>query len=340
MFGRAIVLGLCIAVLASGGSPAARAAASVPTTPQQLHKVMVATLAAVPRYFAPLRGPVKSTGEGEILFTLSASFAKLCPGCAVTDEYATAQNNERFAVTGNWPVPPAWTNAQKIAYIQTNIAPLVKGYAYTHGKTSDGQLWFEWLKGSPATFVYLETYRNKSYNGIQIRVGHYVPVNINYVKWARLTADQRTDLSSGVERLVTAGTNYGAQNFAPLRGAATDKDNNYFHVNQTFGSVLTDCDVDGIFADEGSSGGTGKWILECQTPYVGGTKADILELIRSAIASALPSGFVPTTDPKYLGTADYRWDRSSDLTEVELSTSDPLSDGTITYYIRIYHFTT
>ena len=72
---------------------------------------------------------------------------------------------------------------------------------------------------------------------------------------------------------------------------------------------------------------------------MGGAKADILELIRSAVATALPSGFVPTTDPKDLGIADYRWDRSSDSTEVELSSGDE-SDGTIEYHIEIYHFTT
>jgi hypothetical protein len=316
----------------------ARAAgASVPNTAAQLHKIVMALLAGTPTYFRSLRSGVKTTGAEEIDFKNAAAFSKICPGCTIADEYATANTDERFAVTGNWPMPLSATLAQKAAFVAKNFAALVKGYAYTHGKNSDGELWFDWTKGTPTTFLYLETYHSKSNSGIEVRVGHYLAVSANFVKWARLTADQKTDLTSGVEQLVTAGTLAGANNFSTLRGAATDKNNNYFKVNQTFGTVLTECDVDGIFADEASSGGTGKWILECQTPDLGGTKAANLELIRSAVVTALPGGFTPTTDPKYLGTDDYRWDRSSDSVSVNIW-SDDNGDGTILYHVQIFHY--
>ena len=342
MLHRAIVLGMIIGLFSLSDLPIARASAgtSIPGTPEQLHKIMTAVIAAAPAYFATLRAGVQSTVAGGIYFNLSPAFGKLCPGCTVADEFATAQTNERFAMQGDWPLPLRTTPAQKSAFVQNNLAPLVKGYAYTHGNTDNGELWFQWAKGSPAQFVYAQTYHSKAASGITIRVGHFVPVNVNYVQWARLTPAQRTDLTNGVVELVTAGESAGAGNFASLRGAATDKDNDYFHVNQTFGTVLTGCAVDGIFSNlGGSNGGTGKWILECDTPPLGGPKADVLELIRSAVASALTDNFTATTDPKYLQGSAYRWDRSQDAISVEITPHDN-RDGTTTYDITIYHYTT
>jgi len=62
-----------------------------------------------------------------------------------------------------------------------------------------------------------------------------------------------------------------------------------------------------------------------------------LELIRQAVAGALPYGFTVTTDPQYLGTNDYRWDRSSDSVAVWIWTYDN-DDGTTDYHIQIAHF--
>jgi hypothetical protein len=339
---RAVVLGLIIGLLSASDLPMARAAAgaSIPATPEQLHKILTTVIAAAPAYFVSLRGSVRSTVANGTFFNLTPAFAKICPGCDATDEFATAQTDERFVMQGNWPLPLRTTLAQKAAFVQKTFAPLTKGYSYKHGKNDDGELWFQWEKGSPTTFVYLETYHSKTTSGIQMRIGHFVSANVNYVPWARLTPAQRTDLTNGVVELVTAGEAAGAGNFASLRGAATDKDNNYFHVNQTFGTVLTGCDVDGVFSNlGGSSGGTGKWILECDTPPLGNPKADVLELLRSAIASALTDNFTATTDPKYLQDSAYRWDRSSDAISVEISSYDN-SDGTATYHITIYHYIT
>jgi hypothetical protein len=137
---------------------------------------------------------------------------------------------------------------------------------------------------------------------------------------------------------VQLGIQNGSDNFTSLRGRATDKDNNYFDTNVSFGEFLTSCTVDGIFASLSASGGTSKWILECDTPSLGGSKSDVEEVIRSAIAGALPDGFTTTTDPKYLGTSDYRWDRSSDSISVDITAHDN-SDGTFGYNLEIYHYT-
>jgi hypothetical protein len=137
-------------------------------------------------------------------------------------------------------------------------------------------------------------------------------------------AIERDTLAKAVRNFVQLGVQNGSENFMSLRGHATDKDNNFFDTNVSFGEFLKTCDVD---------------MLECDTPSLGGSKSDIEAVIHSAIVAALPGGFASTTDPTYLGLSDYRWDRSSDTIAVEVSSHDN-GDGTTDYHVEIYHFTT
>jgi len=92
-----------------------------------------------------------------------------------------------------------------------------------------------------------------------------------------------------------------------------------------------------VFSTLSGSDTTPKWILECETPSLGGDKSDVEEIIRAAAANAVPGDFTVTTDPKYTSMLDYRWDRSSDSVSVEISSYDN-GDGTFTYHVEIYHF--
>ena len=327
--------------LSLGIAPLISAAAPIPQPLQDTARfgaVVRAALAQATTNFSAWRAAVKSTDAYGVDFKSSAVLNQLCPACSVADEYASADSDERYALQFDWIVPPSWSRSQILAFIQANVGELVPVYAMEQGTDSAGENWFDWTTGSPKKFVYVRTFSKKAGNGFEVRVGHYLPKNIHYTPYARLTAAQRSSLADAVRAFVQLGVQNGSDNFSSLRGHATDKDKNYFDTNVSFGEYLKTCNVDGIFADLASSGGTSKWILECQTPSLGGSKSDIESIIQSAISGALPDGFERTTDSKYLGTDDFRWDRSSDAIAVDVSAFDN-DDGTFDYTVYVYHFT-
>jgi hypothetical protein len=338
MMRRAFVAALVLGLFLNGAVAAAPGNAAY-VTPAMLRAFVRTALPTAPTYFRSLRGGVSRTTGAYIYFALSPSFAKVCPTCMVADEFATADSNERFATEADWPIPATWTIAQAGVFLQKNITPLMVGTPAKHGKDSDGNAWVDWFNAKTRTFVYAQTYQaSGGGNHVDVRIGHYVPVNAHYVKWARLTPDERTDLSSGIEQLVTAATSASSGNFVSLRGVQSDPKYADYKPTQTFGTVLTGCEIDGTFADETGAGVSGKWIMGCDTPDIGDKQADMLELIRSAVAAALPAGFTVTTDPKYAGDDDFRWDRSSDMTSIDI-THYANDDGTVEYHIQIYHYT-
>jgi hypothetical protein len=156
------------------------------------------------------------------------------------------------------------------------------------------------------------------------------------VPYAILSPTQRDDLAKAIRNFVQVGVADASDNFTSMRGTVSGTDNAYFDANISFGEFLTGCNIDGIPSDAKNSI-TGKWVLECDTPSLGGAKSDVEEIIRSAAYAALPGGFTPTTDPTYLLLSDYRWDRSSDSVAVEVSSNDN-GDGTLGYTVEVYHF--
>jgi len=327
-----VVFGAALLVLAAA-PPAHTGAADA-----QLDAIVRSALSQAPANFAAWRTGVMTTEPDGVSFKPNASMKQICSFCGVYDEYAGAEVDERYAIQFYWNVPKSWSRAQTLAYIQLHVGELVPSFKLAQGTDNDGESWFDWKKGTPTKFVYVETFSGKTQNGFEVRVGHYLPKNVHYLPYARLSAAQRADLANEVRNFVQLGVQNGSDNFTSLRGKATDKDNNYFDSNVSFGGIMKGCDVDGIFANESASGGTSKWFFECETPSLGGSKSDIEAIIRSAVVEALPDGFAATTDPKYLGTYDYRWDRSADSIAVEIS-SDDNDDGTIDYRVEIVHFT-
>jgi hypothetical protein len=323
------------AVLVSGAAPAR--VAIVPSAP--LATIVRSALVQAPGNFAAWRAGTKISTSDGITFRQSAAMKRICPDCFVSDEYATANSDERYAFAFQWIVPNSWSRAQTIAYIQIHIGELMPTFTASQGTDDNGESWFDWSKGTPAEFVYVRTFTDKSGNGFEVRVGHYLQKSVHYVPYARLSGTQLDGLGKAVRNFVQLGVQNGSDNFLSLRGSATDKSNNYFDTNVSFGEFLKRCDVDGIFGDEHASGGTSKWILECTTPSFGGAKSDIEAVIHAAIVDALPGGFAVTTDPTYLGLSDYRWDRSSDTMDVQLTAYDN-HDGTFDYLVEVYHFTT
>ena len=324
----------CAAVLVTGATPAH--VTIVPSAP--LATIVRAALVQAPGNFTAWRAGTKSVASDSIAYKPSSEMSRICSTCDLADEFATADTGERVALTFQWIVPNAWSRAQTIAYIQIHIGELVPNFTASQGTNDSGESWFDWSKGTPTEFVYVRTFEDKSGNGFEVRVGHYLQKSVHYTPYARLNAAQRDGLAKAVRIFVQLGVQNGSDNFSSLRGSATDKDNNFFDTNVSFGEFLKPCDVDGIFSSEHTSGGTSKWILECTTPSLGGAKSDVEAIIQSAVAAALPEGFVVTTDPKYLGTSDFRWDRSADTMDVEVWAFDN-NDGTFDYHVQMYHFT-
>ncbi|HEY7981049.1 MAG TPA: hypothetical protein VID19_06165 [Candidatus Eremiobacteraceae bacterium] len=330
----AMAFAACAAFLVTGSAPAP--GVIVPSAP--LATIVRAALVQAPGNFAAWRAGTRRSSADGIVYKPTAAMNHICTACDVIDEFATADSDERYALTFQWIVPTSWSRAQTIAYIQVHIGELMPNFTASQGTDDSGESWFDWSKGTPTEFVYVKTFSEKSGSGFEVRVGHYLQKSVHFTPYARLSATQRDALAKAVRNFVQLGVQNGSDNFVSLRGAATDKDNNFFDTSVAFGEFLKSCDVDGIFSAEHASGGTSKWILECTTPSLGGTKSDVEAIIQSAVAAALPDGFVVTTDPKYLGTSDFRWDRSSDTMDVEVWAFDN-NDGTFDYHVQMYHFT-
>jgi hypothetical protein len=324
-------LTLLAALLVSGAAPPRTAADVAP----QLKSIVHAALLQAPVNFVAWRVGVKSTGTGGVSFKPSGAMMLVCPTCNLENYYATAGADERYALTFDWLVTKSSSRAQTLAYIQQNVGALLPSFTAQQGTNNDGESWFYWSKSKE--YVYVVTYSTKKESGFEVRVGHYLQKNVHYALYARLSDVQRADLGKAVRNFVQLGVQNGSDNFTSLRGPATDKDNNYFHTNVGFGEYLKSCTVDGIFSTMTATEGTAKWILECDTPALGGLKSDVEETIRAAVVNALPGGFTATTDMKYLGLDDYRWDRGSDLIAVEISSYDN-HDGTFDYHVWVYHF--
>lgn len=335
----ATVVAICVVVLVSPFATSS-SRASIASQPDQtpiLTGAVRNSVSQAPSNFAAWRAGVKSTDVYGVTYKPNAKMQHLCPTCIVADEFATADSGERYAVTFNWIVAKSWSRPRTLVYIQQNIGKLLSSYTMTQGTDDNGENWFDWTKSSPAQFVFVKTFSNSKQNGFEVRIGHYQPKNLHYIPYAILNTTQRTNLANAVKSYVQLGIQNVSDNFSSLRGKATDKDNNYFDTNVSFGEYMTSCDVDGIFSNIAADNATSKWILECETPALGGAKSDIEDLIRAAVAGALPDGFSLTTDPKYASMTDYRWDRSSDTVAVEITSYDN-DDGTFTYHVYVYHF--
>lgn len=293
-----------------------------------------ATLAQTPTHFAAYRGAVSGTSDNEAIYKTAGRLTALCEYCTLTDEFADTKVDERWVVQTHWTTGKSWTQAQTASHVQGLIAPLVVGFTRSEGG-SDGSLWTDWFNKKTRAFVYISTDSEKGIAGFEIRIGRYMAKNVHYGKWSRpLTSGQRSDLVKALQNFVQMAVPNGANNFSALRGKAVGKSGDFFDSSVTFGDILSNCNVSAVAA---ASNVTGKWIFECETPAIVGTKSDVEELIRSTLWIALPGGFTSTTDPSLL-INDYRWDRSSDQLALTLDAYD-YGDGSFKYTISFYHFT-
>jgi hypothetical protein len=307
---------------------------SAPASGHQLVTIVRTAMAQAPLNYASSRGP--SHGDDyEMKYAVAGALARVCPHCVISDEFADAKDSERWVAQFSWDVPVAWSDAQIVKYARGLLSPLLPGYTLSAGKNDYG-LWNEWYKKANGTFVYIETERTKTHADFMVRVGHFLPKAVHYTKWGQpLNATQRAEFAKEIHNFVQIGVQNAGDNFASLRGKAFGTDGMLFDANIAFGEYLTGCDISGI---TGGSGVTGKWVYSCDTPALTGAKSDMLEVIRTAVYDALPSGFSADTDPQYLFLSDYRWDRSSDSLSAMISSFDN-NDGTFTYHVEIYHFT-
>jgi hypothetical protein len=312
----------------------------------QLVAVVRQALAAAPNNFAGLRAGVLATSGSEIDYKPSPSFAKLCPACAtpgVVDLFATAANDERWAARFRWNVDPSITKSRLPAYVRATFAPLVPGSSFSQGiDKDDGSLWFDWGTGKKQ-FLYVATSVDaKGRSSLLVGIGHYLSQNVHVVRFSRgLTSADHDALVNAIRNYVTIAVANADSDFLSLRGAAsTDKlkseTDDFFSANVTFGDLLETCDIDSILYPASDTGDTSHWVFSCTTKTIGGPKSDVASVVHDAVVAALPSGFSQTTDPRFLNSLDYRWDRSSDRAMISIGSSDD-DDGT-TFYLNVHHY--
>ena len=96
------------------------------------------------------------------------------------------------------------------------------------------------------------------------------------------------------------------------------------------------CDVSNVTNGFGFKDFQPKWVLNCDTISMAGTKAGLEEPLRAAIYDALPSGYTSVTDAAALLLDDYRWDNSDLAVSVNLGSNE--NKGVVSFNISIFHF--
>jgi len=285
-------------------------------------------LAAAPSNFQAFHSNSAHSDRYQILYETTTTLRRFCPSCAIADEYADTDYDERWTFSFKRLVPQSWSDAQLLAYMRATLSPLVPGYLLTYEEKSDST-YFSWWRKASHTFLYAATFHDKSGRGFTVRVGHYLPHNLHVVRFSRgFTDADKTELTAAVQSFIRLGVSDAVNNFTSMRGKALD--NAYFYLSHSFGETLTSCHVRNFLDAE-----TPKWIMSCETPDLNSSDeiSEIKDLIRSAVVAVLPTDFNQTTDPTYLGLDDYRWDRPSDVVSVNIS-----HFAGSAFSIEIYHY--
>jgi hypothetical protein len=323
---------------------------SVRATPNADHLTALVrqALATASDNFGTLHAGVLRTDADDVVYRPSpAAFtlcAKLCASGGVIDEFANGKHDERWVAQFQWTVDKSWTDKEMVAYIRSTIGPLVPTATFSHGvDNDDGTSWLQWDTGK-TQFVYVETVAlaKTGPQSFIVRVGRNSPSNVHVVRLSRgLTSADRDELTKSIHNYITIAMANIDTNFEALRGKeSTDKlkgdTDSYFRANVTFGDLMEVGDIDSILFPVSDASDASHWVFSCSTKAIGGDKAAALAVVRSAVQSALPYGFVNTTDPAFTALLDYRWDRSSDRAMVAIG-SITQDDGT-TFNLYVHHF--
>jgi hypothetical protein len=254
----------------------------------------------------------------------------LCTACKIYDQYARGKYPENWYVNDRWNT--TWTMPKTEAYIRTQLGPVLSAFSL-HRTVSYSYPTLTWRNSANGQWVVIDVYKD-SFN---VQVGRDLAKAVHVLNPP--SKIQLQQLASGVSNLMRLALPDAVNNFASLRAPGKKKDilgEDSYPLNASFGSMFGKCDVSSVTNGYGFKDFQPKWVLNCDSISMAGTKTGLEEPLRAAIYDALPSGFTAVTDAAALLLDDYRWDNSDTMVSVNIGSNE--NKGVVSFNISIFHF--
>ena len=326
--------GLALAIAPVAASAAAHAAHAKPTS-QTLRQYVTSMLVVAPSNYGTLRGSQQDRDVYQIRYKLVAAKAKTCNKCVIADEFAWPAHAENWYLEDRWNAPKTLKPAAVVAYVNTQLTPLLHAYTVTKTGSKDYPT-LTWRSGAKGLWVTIDTFNG----GFTTRVGHDLPKAVHTL--APPTAQDLQNLRNVISNFMTLGIGPASADFLSLRG--TEKKSIFgspeYALSVSFGTMLRNCSISDDSANTlGLDDYSPKFTLECETVPMVGTSAQIEPVINAAMSAALPAGFSATTG-KLLGIDDYRYDNADTqvMADVDSFAGFSLPKELVSYGIGIVHF--
>lgn len=237
---------------------------------------------------------------------------------------------------------PEWPIEKTEAYVKSQLAPLLTGFSLSRttksGVTGENVPTLVW-RGPHNVWVEAEMYPRMAAGIVKVRVhvGHDLTKSTHVL--SRPTRALLTQMRGAVGRIIRAAVPAAYGDFSRLRGAVKNEDvaGHNYRVTASFGSAFRPCEVLDIAARMGQSWDRNSepaWDMLCNTFPMLGARANLEEIVRSAISAALPSGFTSAADAKLHGY-DYLWKNDKGVS-VAIDWGDPHED-VVGFTVRIMH---
>ncbi len=254
--------------------------------------------------------------------------AGLCKACKIYDQYARGRYLENWYLENRWN--STWSTAANETYIRSQLAPVLSGFAL-HRTVSYSYPTFMW-RNLAGVWVYIDTYKT----GFTLRIGRDLVTAVHTL--SPPSKLQLQTLANGATNLIRLALPDAGNNFASLRAPGKKKDilGNTYQLNTSFGSMFRSCDLSDVSYGFGYKDFQPKWLINCRTVSMAGTKAALEETVRAAVYNAIPSGFTAVTDASALLFDDYRWDNSDTMASVSIGSFE--DKGIVNFTISILHF--
>ena len=252
-----------------------------------------------------------------------------CTTCRVWDQYARGTYRENWYVQDRWN--STWTTAKTEKWVMSQLKPVLTGYALkrTVKYSYPTLVW----RNEANSWVYVDMFKG----GFTLRVGHDV-VNAAHTL-SPPSKVQLQQLGNAVSNMMRLALPDAVNNFASLRGTGKKKDilgEDSYPLNGSFGPMFRKCDISDVSNGFGLKDFQPKWVLNCDTVSMAGTKAGLEETVRSAVYNALPGTYTAVTDASALLLDDYRWDNSDARVSVNIGSYE--NDGIVSFNISMFHF--
>jgi len=278
--------------------------------------------------FAAIRGAKYRSASYFVEYKASPK-ATICGACRIYDQYARGKYPENWYADDRWT--STLTTAADEAYVRKQLSSVLSGYAL-HRTVSYKYPTLNY-RNPRNQWVMVDFYKG----GFTVSVGRDLAKAVHVLNPP--SKIQLQQLSSGASNLMRLALPDAVNNFASLRAPGKTKDilgEDSYPLNASFGSMFDHCTLSNVTNGFGFKDFQPKWVLNCNTVYMAGTKAELEEPVRAAVYAAIPGGFTSVTDPSALFLDDYRWDNSDSMVSVNIGSIE--TKGVVSFNISIFHF--